>query len=246
MDNIVIIPILLDNLNTIVNKYKDLKLLIVFSSTNSKIYKIYKNYIRRYLSCYHVVENRIIIDVFYINHLYRYKCEKDAIILRNMIKLPNVNNTINKLCIRRLKGDLYKGYLQSLSKINSYNLLKSVFDYSSKHSNIEVFNSLRLLSTSSKTHNTTIIDMVNNYVEHIIDNMIEYITNMDEDILIYNPHIYNLFVYYIFRGSKNKSLRIYKIYTNNNISRSIRKLCEYSLRYKYGSYLTRHHGIVFS
>lgn len=245
MDNNSLISILLDNWKYTFTTYKEFQLLIVFSSSNSFISKIFRNYIRVYLSNYNSVEKKM-IDVFFINTLYKYRSPQDALILKKIVQHHQINNIIYKLCRRRLDSNIYKWYLASLSKINSYNLLKSVFDYSSKYANLEVLSSLRLLSLTNKTHNTIIIDMVNSYVENIIDNRLEYITNIDEDIIIYNPHIYHLFMYYIFRGSKNKALRIYKLYTNKNISRPIRKLCQYSLQYKYGMYLTKHHGIIFS
>lgn len=244
MGNKVQIPILLDNWKYTFTTYKEFQLLIVCNSTSSTISKIFRNYIIDYLSNYNSVDKKR-IDIFFINTLYKYRTPQDALILQKIVQRNNLHNIIYKLCSKRLNSDIYKWYLASLSKINSYNLLKSVFDYSSKYANLEVLSSLRLLSLTNKTHNTIIIDMVNSYVENIIDNRLEYITNIDEDIIVYNPHIYHLFMYYIFRGSKNKALRIYKLYTNKNISRLIRNLCEYSLRYKYGFYLTKHHGIIY-
>lgn len=239
MNNIIII--LFNYWKNILTTYKEFKHLCIFSATNSNSYNLFKNYIRNYLSNYKGGEKRKYLDHFFINTLYRYKYEKDALILRNMVQLPNVNNSINKLCIRRLNSDLYKWYLYSLSKINSYNLINTLFEHSIKKYNIKIFSSLRILSIVSKKHNNIIVDLINNYVDAIVDN-IAIISIIDDNV--YKEYIINILSFYIFRGDKNKPLKVYSIYKTKNIPSQIKRYCEYSIRYKYARYLLCNHGIV--
>ena len=126
MDNKVLIPVLLDNWTYTFSTYKDFQLLKIFSSCSSLISNIFRNYIRYYLSNYDLVKKKM-IDVFFINTLYKYRTPQDALILQKIVQRKDLHNIIYKLCSKRLNSDIYKWYLASLSKINSYNLLKSVF-----------------------------------------------------------------------------------------------------------------------
>lgn len=242
LNNKQLIIILFTYWKNILNNYKEFKHITIFSSINANLYITFKNYIRNYLSNYTGGETSRYLDNFFINTLYRYQYEKDALILQNIVSLPNVNNSIHKLCIRRLNSNIYKWYLYSLSPINNYTLVKIMLDDSIKYSNIDTLSCLRILSIASKKHSDIIIDLINNYVETIVER-IATISLIENDI--YVEYITHLLSFYIFRGSKNKALKIYLLYKNKNIPSRIRKLCEYSMRYKYGRYLVCNHGIIY-